>query len=163
MAADLLGDGNIKCTFVTGDDAIASVSAPTAVELNGGVDLQERITRDGLGIEPEQEAVDNTSLASRKETEDAGTVKESIELTYKRAESSGDDTAYNTLAPGTLGFLAVRRNRPHEEAWEAGDEAEIYPVRCGERRRQPPELNTPQTVVQKMFNHTAGDSNATVA
>lgn len=163
MAADLLGDGNIKVTWVTGDSSVASVSAPTATELNGGVDLQERITRDGLGIEPEQEAVDNTSLASRKETEDAGTVKESIELTYKRAESSGDDTAYNTLAPGTLGFLAVRRNLPHETAWAAGQEAEIYPVRCGERRRQPPELNTPQTIVQKMFNHTAGDSNATVA
>jgi len=163
MAADLLGDGQIKVTFVAGESSVASVSAPTAAELNGGVDLQERITRDGLGIEPEQEAVDNTSLASTKETEDAGTVKDSVELTYKRAQSSGDDTAYNTLAPGTLGFLAVRRNRPHAEAWEAGDEAEIYPVRCGARRRQPPELNTPQTVIQKLFVHSESDDNATVA
>lgn len=163
MAADLLGDGKIKVTYITGEGSVASVSAPTAAELNAGVDLQERITRDGLGIEPEQEAVDNTSLASRKETEDAGTVKDSVELTYKRAQSSGDDIAYNTLVPDGLGFLAVRRNLDHETAWVAGQEAEIYPVRCGARRRQPPELNTPQTVIQKLFVHSESDDNATVA
>jgi hypothetical protein len=163
MAADLLGDGNIKVTFVAGSGAVASVTAPLASALNGGTDLQERMTRDGLDIDPDQEAVDNTSLASTKETEDAGTVKESIELTYKRAQATVDDTAYNTLVPGQLGFLAIRRNMAHATAWAAGQEAEIYPVRCGARRRQPPRINEPQTVKQKMFNHTAGDDNATVA
>jgi hypothetical protein len=160
MAADLLGDGNVKVTFVL---AVASISAPTAAELNGGTDLQERITKEGLGIEPDQSAVDNMSLASRTETEDAGTTKYEIELTYKRAEQSADDTAYNTLVPNQLGYLAVRRNKANEDPWVAGDEAEVYPVRCGTRRRQPPELNTPQTVMQKLFNHTSGDDDATVA
>lgn len=160
MAADLLGDGMVKVTFCL---SIASVSAPTAAELNAGTDLQERITKEGLGIEPDQSPVDNTSLASRAETEDAGTTKYEIELTYKRAQEAADDVAYNTLVPGQLGYLAVRRNRPHEEPWEAGDEAEIYPVRCGTRRRQPPELNAPQTVVQRMFNYSEGDPDAVVA
>lgn len=160
MAADLLGDGMVKVTFCL---TLTSVSAPSATELNAGVDLQERITREGLDISPEQSPVDNTSLASTKETEDAGTVKESIEVTYKRAQNSVDDTAWNTLVPGTLGYLAIRRTKPHGDAWAAGDEAEIYPVRCGHPRRQPPRLNEPQTVIQKLYNHTEGDSNATVA
>lgn len=163
MAADLLGDGMIKVTFVTGDGSIASVSAPTATELNAGTDLQERITKEGLGIEPDQSPVDNMSLASTTETEDAGTTKYEIELTYKRAQSSAEDIAFNTLAPGTLGYLAVRRNKPQADAWAAGDEAEVFPVRCGSRRRQPPELNVPQQVRQKLFNHTSGDPDAVVA
>lgn len=160
MAADLLGDGNVKVTFVL---TLSSITAPSAAQLNAGTDLQERITKEGLGIEPDQSPVDNMSLASRTETEDAGTTKYEIELTYKRAEESVDDIAYNTLVPNQLGFLAVRRNLPNEDAWAAGQEAEIYPVRCGTRRRQPPELNTPQTVMQKLFNHTSGDDDATVA
>lgn len=163
MAADLLGDGNVKVTFVTGDGSVASISAPTAAELNGGTDLQEYITKEGLDLSLDQSAVDNTALASRDETEDAGTTKVEIELTYKRKQTSGDDVAYNTLAPGTLGYLAIRRNMAHETAWAAGQDAELYPVRCGTRRRMPPKLNEPQQVAQKMFNHTAGDHDAVVA
>lgn len=161
--ADLLGDGNIKATFVAGDGAIANISGPTAAELNGGVDLQTVITKEGLDISPEQAAVDNTALSSRAETEDAGTVKYTINLTYKRQQATVDDIGWTTLVPGTLGYLAVRRNMAHETAWAAGQEVEVYPVRCGTRNRQAPRLNEPQTVQQRMFNHTEADSDAVVA
>src|SRR3954467_3391545 len=105
--ADLLGDGNVKVTFCL---TIANISAPTAAELNAGVDLQEWITKDGLGISPEQASVDNTALASRDETEDAGTVKYGIELTVKRKEDEVNDTGWDTLTDRQLGYLAVRRN-----------------------------------------------------
>jgi hypothetical protein len=158
--ADLLGDGNVKVTFVL---TVADTSAPAAAELNAGTDLQEYITKDGLAIEPEQAAVDNTSLASRTETEDAGTTKYSIEFTVKRQDTDLGDVGYNTLAPGQLGYVAIRRNLPHEDAWAAGQAAEVHPVRCGTRRMQPPALNTPQTFVSKLFNHTSGDPDAVVA
>lgn len=158
--ADLLGDGNVKCTFVL---AVANIAAPTAAELNGGVDLQTVITKEGLDIKPDQSPVDNTALSSRAETEDAGTTKYEITLTWKKQQAEADDIAYTTLVPGTLGYLAVRRDRAHETAWAADDPAEIYPVRCGVYGRQPPKLNEPQVVEQKMFNHTAPDTEAVVA
>lgn len=161
--ADLLGDGNVKVTFVAGDGAIASISAPTAAVLNAGIDLQTVITKEGLEINPEQSPVDNTSLASRAETEDGGTVKHEVTLTYKRQQASVDDIGWTTLVPGTLGYLAVRRNLAHETAWAAGQEVEVYPVRCGTRNRQAPRLNEPQTVQQRMWVHTEADDDAVVA
>ena len=158
--SDLLGDGNVKVTFVLN---IANISLPTASELNGGVDLQEVLTKEGLDIKPDQSAVDNTSLASRAETEDAGTSKYQITLTWKKQQLEADDVAYTALTPGTLGYLAVRRDRAHETAWAADDPVETYPVRCGVFGRQPPKLNEPQVVEQKMFNHQAPDTEAVVA
>ncbi|MBX6166290.1 MAG: hypothetical protein IRY84_01395 [Thermobispora bispora] len=158
--ADLLGDGNVKVTFCL---TIADISNPTAAELNAGVDLQTVITKDGLNISPEQSAVDNTSLASRDETEDAGTVKYSLELTVKRQDSPLTDIGWNTLTDRQLGYLVVRRNRPHEDPYEAGDPVEVYPVRCGRPNMQPPELNAAQRFTSKLFNHTAPDTQAVVA
>lgn len=158
--ADLLGDGNVKVTFCT---TLSNISSPPAAELNAGVDLQHVITKDGLAITPEQAAVDNTSLASRDETEDAGTVKYSLELTIKRQDSEATDVGWTTLTDRKLGYLVVRRHRPHEEPYQAGDPVEVYPVRCGRPRMQPPALNTAQTFIVKLFNHTAPDPMATVA
>ncbi|GAA2860133.1 hypothetical protein [Nonomuraea rubra] len=158
--ADLLGDGNVKVTFCL---TIANISAPTAAELNAGVDLQEFITKDGLGISPEQAAVDNTALASRDETEDAGTVKYSIELTVKRKEVAVEDIGWDTLVDRQLGYLVVRRNMAHETAYAAGQNVEVYPVRCGRPNMQPPELNAAQRFVSKLFNHTTADADALVA
>ncbi|MGW4663178.1 phage tail tube protein [Streptosporangium sandarakinum] len=160
MAADLLGDGNVKVTWCLN---IANISAPTAAELNAGVDLQEYLTKDGLNIEPDQSAIDNTKLASTSETEDAGTTKFNIDLTYARKQVLAEDVAFNTLIPGQIGFLAVRRTMAHNIAWAAGQEAEVYPGRCGKRRRQPPVLNESQRVMVKLFNHEPADDEATVA
>lgn len=160
MAADLLGDGNVAVMFCL---TIANISAPTAAECNAGVALQEYITKDGLGIGPEQAAVDNTALASRDETEDAGSVKYSIELTVKRKEVALEDVGWNTLVDRQLGYLVVRRNIAHETSFAAGQHVEVYPVRCGRPNMQPPELNAAQKFVSKLFNHSTADSDALVA
>ncbi|MER7213216.1 hypothetical protein ABT340_39650 [Streptosporangium sp. NPDC000239] len=158
--SDLLGDGNIKVTFCL---TLSSVSNPPAAECNAGVDLQEVITKEGLDIQPDQAAVDNTSLASRDETEDAGTVKYSLELTVKIQELTADDIGTTTLADRQKGYLVVRRNRPHEDDYAAGDPVEVYPVRCGRQRKDPPALNTAQTFKSKLFNYATADSEAVVA
>lgn len=158
--SDLLGDGNVKATFCL---TLSSVNNPPAAECNAGVDLQEVITKEGLDITPAQASVDNTSLASRDETEDAGTVSYSLELTVKIQEDEEDDVGTTTLVDRQRGFLVVRRNRPWEDDYEAGDDVEVYPVRCGRRRKQPPALNTPQTFMSKLFNYRTADSEAVVA
>lgn len=157
---DLLGDGNIKVTYLV---ALSSVSSPSATQLNAGVDLQEYILKDGLGIEPDQSPVDNTSLASRSETERAGTSKFAIELMCKRKQATLEDVAYNTLVPGQDGWLAVRRNKANELPWVAGDEAEIHPIQNGIRKKQQTALNEVQKFSSKLFNHTDSDIDAVVA
>lgn len=159
MSQDLLGDGNIKVTVCL---TLSSTSSPPATELNAGVDIQELLTKDGLGISPEQAAVDTTSLASRSETERGGTAKHPTELTYKRKVLEANDIAFNTLTPGIDIYLAVRRNKAHETAWAADDDAEIYPLQCGIYKRQPSALNEVQKVVQTMFNHTDASTEAVV-
>jgi hypothetical protein len=39
----------------------------------------------------------------------------------------------------------------------------VYPVRVGSYMRQPPALNEPQTVQQRLFNHEEPDTEASVA
>lgn len=158
--ADLLGDGNVKVTFLT---TLSSISNPTATQLNAGVDLQTVLTKEGLDISPEQSAVDNTNLASTSETERGGTTKYTINLTVKRQVASVDDIGYNTLVAGQDGWLAVRRNLAHATAYAAAQKVEIYPVQCGVQKDQPPKLNEPQTFMSQLFNHTAPDTRATVA
>jgi hypothetical protein len=158
--ADLLGDGNVKVTYVI---TLSSITAPTAAQLNAGVDLQTVLTKEGLDIAPEQTAVDNTNLSSTSETERAGTTKYTINLTVKRATTSLLDIGYNTLVENQDGYLAVRRNLDHSTAWAAGQAAEIYPVQCGVQKDQPPKLNEPQTFMSQLFNHTAPETRATVA
>jgi hypothetical protein len=158
--ADLLGDGNVKVTYVI---TLSSITAPTAAQLNAGVDLQTVLTKEGLDIAPEQTAVDNTNLSSTSETERAGTTKYTINLTVKRQTTSLADIGYNTLVEGQDGFLCIRRNLPHDTAWSATQLAEVYPVQCGVQKDQPPKLNEPQTFMSQLFNHTAPETRAIVA
>lgn len=157
---DLLGDGNVKVTVCL---TLSSATSPPATELNAGVDIQTLLTKDGLGLDPDQNSVDNGSLASRSNTSRAGTATYPIQLTYKRKQLEADDVAYTTLVPGADFYLAVRRNTAHETAWTAGDPAEIYPVQAGIYKYQPPVLDEVQKVMQQMFNHTDPVTEATVA
>ncbi|MFI6813772.1 hypothetical protein ACIBG7_15230 [Nonomuraea sp. NPDC050328] len=156
---DLLGDGMVKVTVCL---TLSSISSPPAAELNAGIDIQMLLTKEGLGVTPEQASVDTTALGSRSETERGGTAKHPTELTYKRKKLEADDIAFNTLTPKTDIILAVRRNKDHELAWAAGDPAEIYPLECGIYKRQPPVLNEVQKIVQTMFNHSDADTEAVV-
>lgn len=158
--ADLLGDGNVKVTYVL---TLSSITVPSATQLNAGVDIQTVLTKEGLDIAPEQTAVDNTNLSSTSETERAGTTKYTINLTVKRQTTSLADIGYNTLVEGQDGFLCVRRNMAHDAVWATGQPAEVYPVQCGVQKDQPPKLNEPQTFMSQLFNHTAPETRATVA
>ncbi|WP_214327845.1 phage tail tube protein [Nonomuraea sediminis] len=157
---DLLGDGMIKVTICA---TLSSVSNPPASELNAGIDIQDYIMKDGLGIEPDQASVDNTSLASKSDTERAGTPSYKIEIMGKRKKPPTPDVGYNTLAPGQDVYCAVRRNKDNALPWVAGDEAEVYPVETGIRQKQQTARNEVQKFKSKLFNHTDADIDAVVA
>lgn len=162
MATDLLADGYIKVTWVP---TIADISNPTVAELTAGsaVDLQWFITKDGLDVKPDTASVDNTALASTEETQDAGMASYDNSLTFKRKEDPDADVAYNTLVDRAVGNLVIRRTLPESTPYAAGQPVEVYPSRCGRPALQPPEKNSPQKVMVKLFNYAASDQTAVVA
>lgn len=157
--ADVVGTAKLKITWVL---SIASLTAPTAAELNAGTDIQTVVIKDGLDEKHEQEAVDNTHIASAKETERGGTSKDEMELTIKKQAASVDDIGFNTLVPEQLGYLVIRRDKLHTQAYAAGDVVSIYPSECGVRQFVPNKMNEPVQFKIKLFNHTAGVDFATV-
>jgi hypothetical protein len=130
--ADIPADGNIRAYWVT---SIASQNAPTATELNAGIDLTSTITADGLmGLQPDTADIDVSSLASTFNAVDNGRVSFSgTKLRLKKQTST--DTIFNTLTKGTAGFLVVRRSVAQATAWASAQGVEVYPAKCGETAR----------------------------
>jgi hypothetical protein len=157
---DIVATGKLKFTFLL---SLSSTTAPPASELNAGVDLQTKIMRGGFDEKHDQSPVDNTHISSLKETERAGTSKDEFTVTFKRDDITGSDIAYNTCVPGTLAYIAIRRDKLHTTAYAAGDIVSIYPVECGVRMPEPNTINEPLQFKMRFFNHTAGSDSATVA
>ncbi|GIH70345.1 phage tail tube protein [Sphaerimonospora thailandensis] len=157
---DLLGDGYYKVAWCLN---IANIAAPTVDELNAGVELQKYITRDGLNITSDQGEVDNSSLASTGPTARGGSSTFNIELTCKIKKNPAENVAQNTLVKGQMGFLAVRSNLPHTDAWAEGQRVKIYPAECGHPNEPIAAPNEVQKFVSKIFNHSPADTNAVVA
>ncbi|GAA2484583.1 hypothetical protein GCM10010406_21060 [Streptomyces thermolineatus] len=136
--SDLISDGKTRVVWVT---AIANINAPTVAELEAGMDLTQRITPDGLNVAPTTADVDTSSLASRYDTREVGRVGYENEVTLKRGSTPAEDLPYSTLVYGTHGHLVVRRALDFEDAWEAGQQVEVYPTACGERNNVAPAAN----------------------
>src|SRR5690349_22374201 len=104
--SDLINDGMTKVVWTP---TIANINAPTVAELNAGADYTQRITPDGLKLDPSTADVDTSSLASTFDTKTVGRVGFDVELTFKRGDTGPEDLPYTTLKYGVSGFLAVRR------------------------------------------------------
>lgn len=158
--SDVINDGKTRVAWVT---TIANIAAPTAAELNAGLDFTTRITPDGLSIPAETADVDNSSLASTFTTNRAGRRSFSPEVTFKRGDTAGDDLPWTTLTYQTLGYLVVRRVLPYTTAWAAAQKVEVYPVECGERNSIPPAPNEVAKFTSQMKLREEPNTNATVA
>jgi hypothetical protein len=136
---DIIVDGTVKVAFVP---TIASIAAPTVIEINAGDDIDGFITADGLvGFEPETAEVDTTALSSTFDTKRPG--RASFSGTMLRIKKqTGTDTTYTTLVRGVEGYIVVRRYVAASGAWAAADKVAVYPIQCGERRDLAPEANT---------------------
>lgn len=136
--ADLISDGNIKVAWVT---SIATITAPTAAELNAGYDWTQRLTPDGLKTDPTTADVNTSSLASQFDTTVPGRRAYSCEITFKRGTTTLEDQPFTTLSYGTTGFLVVRRGTAYASAFATSDRVEVYPVAAAEPQNVAPTAN----------------------
>ncbi|MBB4985036.1 phage tail tube protein [Streptomyces nymphaeiformis] len=158
--ADLINDGKTRVYWVP---SISNINAPTVAELNAGSDYTQRITPDGLKLDPSTADVDTSSLASTFDTKTVGRVGFDVEVTFKRGDTGPEDLPYTTLKYGVSGFMAVRRGVAYATAWAAGQKAEIYPITCGEPQNVSPAANEVMKFVSPMKVTSAPATAATVA
>jgi hypothetical protein len=158
--SDLINDGRTKVSWIA---SIANINAPTAAELNAGNDWTDRITPDGLKLDPSTADVDTSSLASTFDTKTVGRVGYDAEITFKRGTTTQEDMPYTTLKYGVSGYLAVRRGVTTATAWAAGQTAEVYPVTCGEPVNVAPAANEVMKFTSQVKVTAAPATAATVA
>lgn len=158
--SDLISDGKTRVVWAT---SLSSQTAPTATELNAASDYTQRITPDGLKIDPTTAEVDTSSLASRFDTAEAGRTKFALELTFKKGTTTPEQLPWSTLVFGTHGFVVVRRGVAFETAFATGDAVEVYPVVCGEPAEVAPAPNEVGKFMSKMMLTAAPTTRAVVA
>lgn len=154
-------DGRTKVWYVP---TIASLSAPTAAELNAGTSLECQMTPDGLvGFEPDTSEIDNSSLCSSFTTKQAGRAEFSGTMIRLMKSSATADTIYNLLVRDLVGYIVIRRGPLSTDAWATGNKVEVYPIETGETKNLAPESNGLQKY-EVPFTVTASPSiRATVA
>lgn len=150
-------EGAISILFVP---ALADAEAPTATVLNGAtaVNLSCYIKSGGFTKESSQNSIEDRRFCSTTSAEQPGRITKSygdLIYVYDPQAATGDpnNEAYETLAPGTTGFLVERWGVLVEVPFAAGQFVDIAPVKWGDRRKQsPPDTEgSVLTVAQKPF------------
>src|SRR5437016_10427934 len=82
-------------------------AAPTAAEVNAGVDLTPWLRQDGLNRTMTGALTDVADARDTFDRTEIGTYGSTLEVTFLRDSVAANDTAFTTLPRGTRGFLAV--------------------------------------------------------
>lgn len=152
VPASVQADGNLKVTWVP---AVADPAAPTATELNaaGAVDLSCYLTPDGYNPATDETTVTDDRLCSRQSFARPGRFSDTLSLTYvfRGQDAAGtDNKAFTTLKHLTEGFIVTRWGVDYEDAYAAADIVDVAPVQAGVQKKQPPEANSVQKIMQSM-------------
>jgi hypothetical protein len=154
MAADIPStpaDGNVKIAFVP---TLADPTAPTTAELTGVgvIDLSCYLTSDGWTPGLDEQVISDDRLCSVQTFEQPGRSSRTLAIKYvENPGSATDNKAFDTLAPGTQGYLVERRGKDKDTAFAAADVVNVWPGTAGQYDPQPPEANSVLKVAQKWF------------
>lgn len=142
---DLTFDGFMRIAFVP---TIASIAAPTAVELNGGssIDLTPYLTPDGFSFSADTGNVDNTKMTSTANSNKVGRRSYTLSVTYVRNTDAGGIALEAALTYRAVGFLVVRQNIVYATTFAAAQKVQVYPIEVGEANPASPAPDTLQTV-----------------
>jgi hypothetical protein len=156
--ADVIGDGNIRISWVT---TISNTSAPTTAELNAGVALESFITPDGWNVSTSEAEVDNSALNSTDDTRLPGRRSDDIEVTFKH---QGDSAApWTTFASKPSGYLVERTSIAGSTAWTAAQKVRVFVVQAGNRNKAARTPNEVEKFSVKFYKSSAVIDQATVA
>jgi hypothetical protein len=141
--ADYGFDGMIRAAFVP---VLGDVDGPTVAELTAGVDLESRLTADGLSIGSDTATIDTSKLNSTANSETIGRDSFTVSVTYVRGSGTEAEAVQEALIRGAAGYLCVRRDKVATLPWTAADSVEVYPVIWHRPNPATPAANALQTV-----------------
>lgn len=128
---------------------ISDYTAPTATELNAGVDLTAFV-RSMPNLPRGLNLVDVATLDSKYEKRQVGT-RGGDELTVEFLRDDATDTAFTTLTEDTAGFLVVARKAlATAGTFAIGDEVDVYPATIGSVEDGTPGRNDPDFSVARL-------------
>jgi hypothetical protein len=113
---------------------IANRAAPTAAELNAGVNYSAFVPVDGVNLGGSRNNASQAMLGDAFVTEEPGTWGTTIEVTFVRDSTA--DTAWDFFAGGykTVGHIVLRRTGTG--VFAAAQKVEVYPVTSHEPQMQ---------------------------
>lgn len=158
--ADMLNDGNIKCTFVP---SVANIAAPTTAELAAGTALECLITADGLELKVDEATVSIPKLCETTVSEAPGRSTYGVTLTMVRKTVPAEDVAWTVLLRGTTGFLVFRYGTAFATAYASAQKVQVFPGKAGERRPQKPEANGATKFISQWFVSSQPNLDAAIA
>ena len=158
--ADMLNDGNIKCTFVP---AIANTAAPTTTELAAGTALECLITADGFEPDASEDKVSVPKLCETTTAEAPGRSTYHVKLTMVRKTLVSEDVAWSTLLRGTAGFLVFRYGVSVATAYASTQKVQVWPGTFGERQPQKPEMNGATKFMSEFYISSQPKMDAVIA
>ena len=132
MGTRYIGTERVEVAWIT---TVAVETAPTAAELNAGVDLTGYIVANGLDLPASSRTVDASDASSKRDKTVSGTYGgDQGTIEFHRERPAAQDTAWTTLPRGTAGFIAVA---PYGLAtpgtWAIADVVDLYPAEIQNR------------------------------
>ena len=147
-------DGNVAVWVVP---AIADTTKPKLTEVSAasGEDLSCYLTSDGYNPSVDQQVIEDGRLCSTETYEQPGRTSRGLEVTYIDNTNSENEATSNkakeTLVPGSVHYVVVRRGKAFDEPFAAGDKVTVTPVKAGVYNDLPPEANSVLKTSQKLF------------
>lgn len=120
--ARLMFPGTGKIRWVS---TLSSLTAPTAVQINAGVDLTPVLRQDGLNRTVTSNTTDVADARDTYDRVDIGTYSATLEVTFLRDNVAAEDDAFTTLTRGTRGYMVIA-----PFGWATGGLTAVAADRC---------------------------------
>lgn len=136
-------DGNIRTVIVT---TVADPYAPTAAELNAGVDISCYLTPGGFALSTDQGTITDERECSTQTFGAPGRKTYSLTVTGIDNTNSANEDDYNELVEalpeGAQRYAYRRRGLPYETTFAAAQKVTVVPFVAGVRSEVASEANS---------------------
>lgn len=138
-------DGNLLVSYVpTGNPlSVANLVAATTKAITYS------LTPGGFNRATTQDTVSDERLTLAQLLEQAGRVKETLEVEYVYGDAG--DVASAALTKDAVGWIVVRYAVPNATAWTIGQKVDVIPIKAGIQAKNAPTANGVFTKKQKLF------------
>ncbi|MFD2757105.1 phage tail tube protein [Gulosibacter faecalis] len=136
-----LADGNFTLMLVPAEE-VTDLTAPTATLLNGAssYDATYDLTPDGWAHTPQNEEITTDRLTLPQSIIREGKQTDTLEITYayKLDKGEGDTETDEFLTVGARYVAFARYGVEHDEDFAADQDVDVFPVKCGRKRKNAP-------------------------